>query len=721
MITAKETIRMESTKNFELSFEKAAVQLQDYFKTIQNNFPHYEERKEQKDFIRLILKGYKMKKHIFAEAPTGTGKSLGYLLPYLVMRKQLLEGEQKKKFLTETTAHRLCITTNTIALQEQLFYKDLPAFRDMLNEDFTFSLVKGRGNYICPRNLKSMLKDGLKVKTPDEAAKVDTFINEIYSQENDELLKGDRSDINTVLPNHLFAPFATNSRDCSGQKCPEFKNCPFFAAQKVHEAADILVTNHAMTLNDGLVKREGGAGLYPHCDFMVVDEAHMFEDVALRSFETNLSFNSIKNKFDDMTFYFMYGRGKEIFSQNVDFKEDMIYHLREATNIYAELMVSFMDQLKRKKTDTLNSQQYVVDEGLIQAFMDEIKGIQMGLKAFQAPEDLQEETAKYFDNYFRKPLDSLLTNIEDMLEINTEFEVAWIEMPLQGLTEDDSQLFTKVHWMKTPIRVNKHLENMFFSKLDSVVLASATLGSNNFNLVAQSLGVRDFIGYMFQSPFDYEKQSKVYMPLQSPSPKNREQHTDFLKHEILKLVKLSKGRALVLFTSYDALKKVGDAIEVPLLKEGISVLRQGDMPRTKLINSFKEDVTSVLLATSSYWEGIDVQGESLSHVIITKLPFEVPNTPRFRELEKMYQAENRNPFAEIHLPTAIMKFKQGCGRLIRTQNDRGVISLLDSRLYRSNYGNTFLEALPKMNIIRTHEEVSSFFEQNDTPTHQEQS
>lgn len=710
---------MGSDKQFEISFEKAATQLQTYFKTIQTNFPQYEERKEQKDFIRLILKGYKMKKHIFAEAPTGTGKSLGYLLPYLVVRKQLQQS--KKRFASDAKEDRLCITTNTIALQEQLFFKDLPAFRDMLDEDFTFSLVKGRSNYICPRNLKLMLRDGFKAQTPEDAAKVKAFVDEIYSQETDELLKGDQSAINTVLPSHLYAPFTTNSRDCAGQKCPDYKDCPFFAAQKEHEKADIVVANHAMTLTNEVVKRDGGAGLYPSCQFMVIDEAHMFEDVALRSLETNLSYTYIKNKFDDMAFYFMYGRGREIFAKEMDFRDDMIHHLREATHIYAQLMLSFMTQLKNKRTEMLNSQNYVVNEALIAEFKNELKAIKMGLTVFNAPEDFQEEARTYFTNHFNRPLDDILEKIDAMLEVNTEFDVAWVEIPMKSLTEDDPQLFMKVKWMKTPIRVNRHLDQMIFSKMDSVVLASATLGSNNFDLVANSLGIKDYVGYMFQSPFNYEEQSKVYMPLQSPSPKNRDAHTDFLKTEILRLVTLSKGRALVLFTSYDALKKVGDAIEVPLLKEGITVLRQGDMPRTKLINTFKEDVTSVLLATSSYWEGIDVQGESLSHVIITKLPFDVPNTPRFRELEKTYQAENRNPFYEIHLPTAIMKFKQGCGRLIRTQSDRGVISLLDSRLYQANYGKNFLESLPKMNIVRTHEEVSKFFDANEVPTQQEQS
>lgn len=691
-----------------IDLNEAAKNLKRYFDTIASKFDNYEERTSQKSMIRAIVKAYKMGEHAIIEAPTGTGKSLAYLLAFLSVWEQF-ETKIEDDVMVEKKPV-LCIATNTIALQEQLMSKDIPAFRDLIGVDFKTALIKGRNNFICNRNVKKILKeDNGSFTSLTEAEAFSNLMKEIHPK--DELLVGDRSKINTQIEPSLWEKVSTDSNGCSRKECPFYKECFFYQEKAENAQADVLITNHAMMFADLSVRIESDfeqEGLVlPAYDFLVFDEAHNLEDVASNFLGSSVSRLRVKKLLSEMTTHFTKGSISTYMKENDENEsrmemESLIIQLDTINEEFFKKVVEFVDDNTVQRVHQMPQSIKSFEQDMSVLFKELEKGLTRCEKELEGLKEEDKQSLKSM----KARLHTISNELGSFLNQEKPNMVYWIDAPKKGKTSESRHFFASV--CQTPISVNEVLHDNLFDRMDSVVLTSATLGTDNLDYIANRLGIPRYVGAMFHSPFDYEEQSRVYVPQKALNPK----HPDYFRYmesEIKELIEASKGRTLVLFTSYSQMNSMSLICKDYVEGLGYRFLKQGDLPRTPLINAFRDDRDSVLFATSSYWEGIDVQGDSLSSVIITRLPFEVPDQPVIQARMERMQERGQNPFMEYQVPAAVMKFKQGFGRLIRSTSDKGVVTVLDSRIVSMHYGKKFLQALPPVPLVRDIEEVKKLF------------
>lgn len=689
----------EEKKEKEIVFDinESFIHLKDYFGKIQSNFGGYEERLSQKQMIRTILQGYQDNEHVIVEAPTGTGKSMGYLLSFLSMWKQNNEENKPK----------VVIATNTIALQEQLMTKDIPLFKQMIEEDFKVSLVKGKSNYLCLSRYKNVAdEDRAQFDSIEEARAFSDLQEEIYDIEKEEVKIGDRSEIKTDIDYSLWNKLNVDSDTCTKKKCPFYKECFFYKAKEQQKAADILVTNHALFFADLSVRIDTDFELadlvLPDYDYVVFDEAHHLEDVATDFLGTNISRLRFKRLTSEIEKQIVKGDLQEQFDTNIEKRELILENCKvldiEVEDLFHKL-VEYIEDLTTKRL--LPKDINFVSIERIKDKMLRIYDLLEGSKNVMELSDEEEAVV----NKLKNRLEQLNEELDIIITQRKPEHVYWMEAPVN---KDNRHYWLTLN--TCPISVADVLHDNLFERQKSVVLTSATMGTDNMKYIASRLGVPTYIGAMYHSPFNYQEQAKIYIPNETVSPK-KDEFKKFLEKEILKVVQTSKGRSLVLFTSYYLMNEVYDNLRYKIERElGYKLLKQGDMQRTPLINAFREDTHSVLFATSSYWEGIDVPGESLSSVVITKLPFEVPNHPVIEARMEQLQRQGKNPFIHYSVPNAIMKFKQGVGRLIRSSSDKGLIAILDDRVVNMSYGKKFVDCLPPIPMVRTVEEAKDLFE-----------
>lgn len=697
-----------------ITMPETAANLQKYMKSISEHFGNYEERESQKNMIRSIVKSFKLGEHALIEAPTGTGKSLAYLLAFLAVWEQF-----EWKFEDDEVIERkpkMCIATNTIALQEQLMEKDIPAFRDILGVDFKTALIKGRSNYICNKNMKKLVEQPelALLDSLEDVQQFNSLKDEVVSAKG-MLLKGDRSKLKTKLSNSVWEKVSTDSSNCVGNACPFYSECFFFEAKKENAKADILITNHAMFFADLKVKMETNFEVpnlvLPDHDFIVFDEAHNLEDVASNFLGTTISRSSVKRLCTDIKTSISTGDLSEEIVKEMELQHELegvvsrIEDINEA--FFKEVVNASFDTRSGKiqnQTRLLQSPEsfksHITD---VRVLFDELSTL---LKKIGDVCEFSEEANTTLGRLFERS-ESLQKNWLGFIRQDQEDFVYWTETPERPKISSQRHLFASI--CMSPISVSPTLKSNLFDRVGSAVLTSATLGTDNLNHMASRLGISRYIGAMYHSPFDYAGQSRLYVPQKALNPKHKDFDT-YAEAEIKKLIETSKGRTLVLFTSYynmnNMAKNLGGYIQDDL---GYTLLKQGDMQRTPLINAFRDDTSSVLFATASYWEGIDVQGEALSSVIIVKLPFDVPSQPIFEARLEYLRKNGGNPFADYQVPMAIMKFKQGFGRLIRSTKDTGVVTILDNRLVAMQYGQQFLNSLPPMPVTRNFNEIEEFF------------
>lgn len=700
-----------------ISLPTTAENLQKYFKNIASHFDKYEERTSQKNMIRSIVKAFKLGEHALIEAPTGTGKSLAYLLAFLAVWEQF-ENKKGEDDEDKERKPKLCIATNTIALQEQLMHKDIPAFQELIGVDFQTALIKGRSNYICNRNIDKIVNDpdSRVFHSLEDAQQFGELQNEVYDAKG-KLIEGDRSHIDVKVNNSLWEVLTTDSNNCTGNKCPFYKDCFFYKAKEKNSQADVFVTNHAMFFADLKVQIETDFEMtnlvLPHYDFVVFDEAHNLEDVASNFLGKSISRIGVKRLCSEIINQITKGDLAEEMSKEMALVQEMTSIVQSIDTMNDEFFKKVIEYSVDEKTHKpLTIKRMLQVPHSLKNFIFDIK------EKFKDLEDIWRKVNEScdFSTEQKAVRDSLSSRSFDIklgwtsfLEQSKADYVYWVETPDRGKTPENRFMFASV--CQSPVSVAPTLSEHLFERMDSVILTSATLGTDNLNYMASRLGINRYIGAMFHSPFDYKEQSRLYVPQKALNPK-APNYDDYATEEVKELVKISKGRTLVLFTSYYMMNNMADKLKPYIEGElGFRLLKQGDMQRTPLINAFRDDTHSVLFATSSYWEGIDVQGDSLSSVIITKLPFEVPDQPIIEARMEYLQQTGKNPFMDYQVPMAIMKFKQGFGRLIRSTADQGVVTVLDNRLVTMHYGKKFLNSLPPMPVTRNLNEIKSFFEQ----------
>jgi len=633
---------------------------------ISKAFEGFEVRPQQIEMAKDVKSAFDNEHHLAAEAGTGVGKSFAYLVPAI------------QKVCQEDC--RIVISTYTINLQQQLINKDIPFLADILPFEFDATIAKGRNNYICLRRLKYAM-DKQRSLFDDLGAEL-AVINRWAMKTED----GSLSDLAVQPSLDVWDAIRSEHGNCLGRKCQFFKNCFYWRARRRLESANIIIANHALLFSD-LILKEQFTGILPDYRYVVIDEAHNIEHVAEDRFGINISnftltylLRKIYNRRTNKGLLAFVNAGDDAISC-VDacdkavkefFENVKDWHAESSREGFATCPKNFVEdtvteqfrQLRLKLADLANKCEDENQQCEFTRYIERCKGVEVDLQKFLAQ---QEEGSVY-----------------------------WVEM-----TGNRRQ---RCALRSAPINVGPDVKRCLFDKFESVITTSATLSSHGrqdkagFDFFASRVGLEDFQACCLDSPFDYERNVTVYLEADMPDP-NSEDFILSAAEAIKKYLLKTDGRAFVLFTSYSMLKKMTERLEDFLDDNDMELLVQGaGVDRGTLLEQFKNDERSVLFGTDSFWQGVDVPGKSLSNVIIVKLPFAVPNHPLTKGRIDQLRAKGQNPFFDYQLPSAIIKFKQGFGRLIRNKTDTGIVVVLDSRITRKAYGRQFIKAIPKCRI-----------------------
>lgn len=622
----------------------------------------YEHRPQQGKMAQAVADALKNKHHLCVEAPTGIGKSFAYLVPAIHFAKT-----QNKPVL---------ITTETINLQEQLIDKDLPILKQLMGIDFKAALAKGRQNYLCLRRLGLATGEKREEFLPLSTLMPDVEKLQRWSRATED---GSRSSIEFKFDQQLWSFICCETGNCAGPKCAHFRNCFYWKARKEWDKADIIVANHAMFFTDLKIKqgKDLDNTLLPPYSAVIVDEAHTLEDNAAEYMGLALNnsglFYCLNRLYNPVN-----GKGLMVRSG----AESM--ELRKVVNKALDASSSFftiIDGIMSEKNDSIVR---LRKPGFAPDLISEPLG--------KLEKMLSDYIKTQEDEDFKTELQSQLMRCEfyaqgsyDLINMKLENHVYWIENKDRG----------SVALYAAPLNVSALLKEILFTKEIPVILTSATLSvCNKLDYYKDRIGYCNGTELILDTPFDYKKQVRLYISKSMPEP-NDETYTDAAANEIKRFVAKTHGKAFVLFTSYSMLKKCAEKLESFFSINRLTLLVQGEeMSRSAMIKEFKRDINSVIFGTTSFWTGVDVPGEALSNVIITKLPFAVPSHPLVQARTEQIEAKGLNAFMNYSLPDAILKFRQGIGRLIRSKNDTGIIAILDRRVISKRYGKQFLDSIP---------------------------
>ncbi|MGC1376776.1 MAG: helicase C-terminal domain-containing protein [Anaerolineales bacterium] len=658
-------------------------------------FEAYEQRPEQVAMLRAVTKALSYGNHLMVEAGTGVGKSFAYLVPAALFA------------VTNNT--RVVVSTNTINLQDQLIQKDIPDLRAALGLDFRAAVLKGRSNYLCPRRLEIMRHHG-GPGNPDEMrvlAKV--LVWRLMSA------SGDRNEINLNRPQEkdVWMKFSAEDEACTGETCAGRMGgtCPFYRAKQAAQNAHILIVNHALLLSDVA----SGSKVLPDYQYLIVDEAHHLESATTGA----LSFRMSQQDFERMlrevggTNSGVLGRllneTRDVlrpsdyasFTQLVHRASDMAFRLDSQGKDFFYGLAEFVALQRAGKPQSMYAYQERIQPhtrtaqgwenvelswsaaGETMRLLVSVTGeIYKGVAELYADGvDELEDPLGSLGNLYRRLSEAELS-ISGMIDKPTTDLIYWIEVQPQN------KRLTLNH---APLRVGPLIQKYLWHEKDCVILTSATLtAAGDFTYLKNVLMAEEVDELTLGSPFDYESSTLLFVANDVPEP-NAPGYENAINRGLIQLCKASGGRALVLFTSYAQLKRTSQAISGALAQDDIEVFEQGEGASPQaLLEAFRSTERAVLLGTRSFWEGVDVPGDSLSVVVITKLPFEVPSDPLVAARSETFE----DPFGEYQIPEAILKFRQGFGRLIRSASDRGVVAIFDRRVMTKMYGKLFIASLP---------------------------
>ena len=617
--------------------------------------PGYENRASQQDMAVAVADVFRDGGELLVEAGTGTGKTLAYLIP------AVLSGQ------------RVVISTGTKNLQEQLFYKDVPLLRKAMKVPFTACLMKGRGNYLClTRYAQFAMQPTFRFF--EEAHHFDSL-----ARWADQTKTGDRAEI-PGAPERLdfWKGISARSENCVGKECSEFDRCYVTKLRQRAAESEIIIVNHHLLFAD-LMVREGSYGeVIPEYDYVILDEAHQIEDVATQYFGFGVSTARVEELARDTeAAWESRASGKHLSQARVE--------MRRLRNTARELFDAYRAKDERYRIRPAKTTP--IQERLRKSLAKELRKLGSGLGAIPNPD---ESTVA-----LGRRASEIEIDLEAILAAADPESVSWCESRERSVALHNS-----------PINIAPLLQQMLLERKRAVVLTSATLAvEDSFDYISQRIGVHAEQCRRLASPFDYRKQALLYIPKHLPAPRDGA----FLERAIAEtraILAASRGRAFVLFTSFANLHAMQRAFVGTL---AFPVLVQGEAPRSELLDKFKDTPNAVLLATSSFWEGVDVMGEQLSCVIVDKLPFAVPGDPLISARIDLVASSGGNAFSDYQVPMAVLSLKQGLGRLIRSTLDRGVVAVLDSRIANMNYGERFIASLPPYRLTHDRAEVERFF------------
>jgi ATP-dependent DNA helicase DinG len=635
----------------------------------------YEYRPGQLEMAKAVERALAERRHLIVEAGTGTGKTLAYLLPAL------------------RTGQRIIISTGTKALQDQLFFRDVP-FLETLVGELRVCYMKGRANYLCRHKLTALRNQPILSGLEE----IDQYRQISEWEQTTET--GDRAELSGMPESSaLWQKLDARTEACLGSTCPDYRRCFITEMRRRALESDIIIVNHHLFFADVAVKREAAgapdAGILPEAAAVVFDEAHELEEVASSYFGlsvSNIRFEELARDTDVLL------RGKE----GAESLPAITQHLRDR----ARMFFAGLPLAGDGRQPFVGREEFLETQGdlylAVRATLLRLEAEMESMKADEAPG-------------LRKRIARLRSEFEFLLESSASNMVFWMERRISagGSSERSAALGAfraqsrATFLQATPIDVSDLLFELVFDQIPTVVLTSATLTvQGGFEHIRKRLGLNEARELVVPSHFKYGEQALLYLPPEMPDPRDAE-FPEAAARCIQRVLEISKGRAFCLFTSYAQMRDLYERL-LPVLD--FPILLHGTAPRKALLEEFRATPNAVLFGTSSFWQGVDVQGEALSCVIIDRLPFAVPSDPVVSARMKAIEENGGKPFFDYQVPTAVLTLKQGFGRLIRSLEDRGLLVLLDPRVRTKRYGQTFLASLPPYRMTATITDVEEFFE-----------
>jgi ATP-dependent DNA helicase DinG len=666
---------------------------------IARRMPAYESRQQQTEMAEAVEAAIASRQHLVVEAGTGTGKTFAYLVPaILAATGQTTAAVGPTRSATAHNAstsgtsssassgssgptgrRRVIISTHTISLQEQLIDRDLPLLNAVLPVEFSAVLVKGRSNYVSLRRLNQAVQRAptllARAEDADQLSKVSRWARQTTD--------GSLSDLEFRPAPQLWEEVQSEHGNCLGKTCPTYDDCLYYKARRRAWNADVLVVNHALFFSDLSLRRQG-ASVLPDYDLVILDEAHTIEQVAADHLGLSISSSQIEYLLNRL-YHERLGKGLLARPTGVSLQQEheLVARARErARELFADLTTWCT---ARGPANGRLRKPPGVDNALSPALMLVSEAVQQLASAIPSEEERIEYTAA------AERCQGLAQSVQSWLSQSQDGAVYWRE------TYGPDQ--TRTRLLAAPVDVGPVLRDELFQKVPSVILTSATLaiGQQDFGFVRQRLGLSTGGDLQLGSPFDYGQQVRLVLPAHMPDPTTQSAAYDAAVCERLPhYIDRTRGRAFVLFTSYRLLQQAVRQLTPWLRSRGYGLYVQGgDLARSAMLDQFRNDPAGVLFGTDSFWQGVDVPGEALSNVIITKLPFSVPDQPLLEARVEQLRQAGRNPFLEYQVPEAIIKLKQGFGRLVRTRTDTGLVVILDPRVRTKPYGRLFLQSLPE--------------------------
>ncbi|ULO09347.1 ATP-dependent DNA helicase DinG [Paenibacillus sp. 19GGS1-52] len=681
--------------------------MEEVTRRLKDTLPHYESREAQDIMITEVMTALAEDKHLLIEAGTGTGKSLGYLLPAI--------------YQSVRSGQKVMVSTHTINLQDQLRERDVPLLTKVIPFPFKAAIFKGRGHYLCLRKFEHKInkKDFISPREDSlTAAQMIVWLTQSESGDDEELNLGGRG-------GDFWETVASDTDSCLGRACPWFRKCYYHRAKHEAGIADVVITNHSKLFAD--VK--AGHQLLPAYEHLVIDEAHHLEDVAGKHLGMNMKHFTVSHALSRL---YKDSRNGQLPALRLMLQSSGSEQASEWSGVIDRI---YPDLLTVKETwDMLTDKLFSLMPERSDASAGEAGQLVLRLLPGNKPKTWEELEA--LENSLNLTLTDIIRKgdkmLNEMRDQDGQSSSDSLVTDISGLFKDLASIREQVrffmgmnddnvvYWLEAngnyrskslqlyavPVDVSSQLKELFFDKKRSIILTSATLSvDKSFQFMIDNLGLNAAVEegrlmtVLLPSPFRYREQALLVIPRDFPSVKGSvgdARFVDMLVQSLAEAAVVTRGRMLVLFTSYKMLRQVYEPLKEALASQEITVLGQGveGGSRSKLIRRFQDSTASVLLGTSSFWEGVDIPGEALTCLAIVRLPFQPPNHPLAEAKAELLQAQKKNPFMKLSVPQAVIRFKQGFGRLVRTAQDRGIVIVYDTRVIESYYGKYFLYSLP---------------------------